>query len=205
MKKITILLLFTLFLLLFKTPVLRSFAKFLIYENEISEPYPLVFVLSGGSYDRGNYAAAVYKSGFIEKIVCTGENQSPDLMVYSEDKDILESTLTKIQIVKMGVPDSLIYLLKKGTSTLEESEFILEYCKQNNIKKCVVLSSKFHTKRVKQVFKKKFEEAGVKITITGAPSSAYNEMEWWKSESGLIAVNNEYIKQGYYFIKGFSK
>ncbi len=171
----------------------------MIYENEITDQFPVAFVLSGGSYDRGNHAAAVFKSGVVESIVCTGENQSPDLKVFFEDKDILESTLTKMQIVKMGVPDSLVILLNKGSSTLEESDHILAYCLENDIDRCIIISSKFHTRRIKQVFKKKFKDNGIELYITGAPSSGFDEMQWWKSEGGLIAVNNEYIKQGYYF------
>lgn len=201
MKRLFTILLFLVFLFLMREPILRKAGDFLMYENEIDEYYPVAFVLSGGSFERGNHAAAVFNSGQVGKIVCTGENQSPDLKVFFTEKDILESTLTKIQITRMGVPDSLVLLLKKGTSTLEEADYILKYCKENRIHKCMVLSSKFHTKRVKQVFKKKFEKQGIQICISGAPSSAYNEMEWWKSENGLITVNNEYIKQLYYLVK----
>lgn len=201
MKRFVIFLLVIVIVFFLRNPILRSFAKFLIYENEITDQFPVAFVLSGGSFDRGNHAAAVFKSGVVNQIVCTGENQSPDLKVFFEDKDILESTLTKIQIAKMGVPDSLIFLLKKGTSTLEESDYILEYCKEYNIDRCIVISSKFHTRRIKQVFKKKFKDNEVDLYITGAPSSGFDEMQWWKSEGGLIAVNNEYIKQGYYLAR----
>ncbi|MEZ4915694.1 MAG: YdcF family protein [Chitinophagales bacterium] len=192
-------LLFLICLFVFKTPIMKGMANFLIAENEANHTLNYGFVLSGGAFDRGNKAASLYKEGKILQFMCTGKNQSPDLKALGTDT--LESDLTKLQMVKQGVPDSLIYLLKEGTSTLEESEAILVYCKTNNIKEIGVISSKFHTKRVHQVFTKKFKKEGIEVFIYGAPSSMYNEMEWWQNEYGLIALNNEYIKQLYYLVK----
>ena len=47
----------------------------------------------------------------------------------------------------------------------------------------------------------KFAQKGIQVSIKGAASSSYSENEWWKSENGLIALNNEYIKLIYYFMK----
>lgn len=178
---------------------MRGMANFLIVEKETNHTLKYGFVLSGGAFDRGNKAALLYQEGKILQFICTGKNQSPDLKALGTDT--LESDLTKLQMVKQGVVDSLIFLLKEGTSTLEESEAILAYCKTNKIKEIGIISSRFHTKRVHQVFTKKFRKEGIEVFIYGAPSSMYNEMEWWQSEYGLIALNNEYIKQLYYLIK----
>ena len=87
------------------------------------------------------------------------------------------------------------------TATKEESEAILTYCKQHNYSKVIVLSSKFHTRRVGDVFKPLLEDEGIQVIVHGAPSSLYKEAEWWKYESGMIMVNNEYMKHIYYFLK----
>lgn len=187
-------------ILVFRSTILRGFAQYLIV-NEPFEHCQYGFVLSGGAFDRGNKAAELYNTGKIEKIICTGANQSPDLKAFGTDT--LESDLTKLQIMKSQVPDSAIELLKKGTSTQEESEAILAFCLNNNIKEIVLISSSFHTRRVKQVFKKKFKEANIATYIQGAPSSVYNEMKWWQNEYGLIALNNEYFKIAYYKLKSY--
>ena len=179
-------------------PILRSFASFLIVEDEI-EYVAQGFVLSGGAFDRGNKAAELFLDGKIGQFVCTGANQSPDIMALGIDT--LESDLTKLQMLKMGVPSNKIKLIKEGTSTQEESEIILEYALENQLQELVVISSKFHTRRVKQVFVNKFEKEGVTVLIQGASSSSFDEMKWWESEYGLIAINNEYLKQLYYLIK----
>lgn len=193
-----ILLVLILVAFLFRNEILIGFGSFLIYENEL-KPVTYAFVLSGGPWDRGNEAAKVYKKGFIDTIVCTGENIPADFKALG--LDLLESEITQKNILKNGVPDSKIKLIKKGTSTQEEADAILQFCKQQKVKQAIVLSSKFHTRRIKQVFKKRFEKEGINIIVHGAPSSQYNEMAWWQNEYGLIALNNEYIKQVYYLLK----
>ena len=199
-SKRNFILLLVLFAVLFlkKTEILNFFGNFLIVENSFLQ-IDNAFVLSGGAFDRGNKAAELINSNKITKIICTGANQPPDFKALKID--MLESELTRKNIISQIADSSKVYLIKRGTSTLEESEIILDYCKINGIDSCVIISSKFHTRRIKQVFVKKFARENITVFISGAPSSSYDEKNWWKSENGLIALNNEYIKQLYYLFK----
>ena len=116
-------------------------------------------------------------------------------------KLLSESEVTKKFIVENGVDSNYVTALIQATSTKEESAVILNYCKQHQLKKAIVVTSKFHLRRVGMVFKELFEENGIEVILRGAPSSAYNEEEWWNYELGLIMVNNEYVKLLYYLIK----
>jgi uncharacterized SAM-binding protein YcdF (DUF218 family) len=189
-----------LLLFLFRVPILQFIGNRLICEDKM-EKVSALFVLSGDPWDRGNEAVRLYKQGWAEKIICTGEN-IPRLFLIA-DIQYPESELTRMNIVSQGVPSAHVELLSKGTSTKEESDFIIDYCRQRNLKKVGVVSAKFHTKRIKNTFSEKFKEAGLELTIFGAPSSVYEENYWWKNEEGLIFVNNEYIKIMYYWAKGY--
>ena len=188
-------------LFLFRVPLLRGFGNFLICENKMEKTEAL-FVLSGDAWDRGNEAVRIYQQGFAGKIICTGENV-PRLFLIA-GIPYPESELTQMHLLNKGIPSRDVELLCKGTSTKEEADYILEYCKKNNIDKAMVLSTKFHTRRIRNTFQKKFEAASIQLIIRGAPSSAYDESYWWLSEDGLIFVNNEYIKIFYYWVKGYS-
>ncbi len=187
-------------LFLLHAPLLRIIGNQLIDEDSV-EKTPALFVLSGDAWDRGNEAIKLYKHGFAEKIICTGENV-PRLFLIA-GIPYPESELTQLHLLASGIPTRDIELLCKGTSTKEEADYILEYCKLHDIKKLTIVSTKFHTRRIGNTFRKKFEDAGLQLIIRGAPSSAYDENEWWKSENGLIFVNNEYIKVLYYWMKGY--
>ena len=185
----------------FRKPIMRAFADFLIYENELRK-VEAMFVLSGGAFDRGNEAVTIFQAGYVNRIICPGQNTPYSFRALG--LNLTESELTKVYITQQGVPDSLVTVDKRGSSTLEEFEVVISYCHAHEIKSCIILSSKFHTRRIKQVFKKEMEENGIELIIRGAPSSVYNEYSFWESEYGLIDLNNEYIKQAYYFLKELS-
>lgn len=191
---------FMLLLILFlsRFALARGAGQFLIHEDDF-DYVEVGFVLSGQAYDRGREASVLLKEEKVGRMMCTGANQSPDLAVFGSN--LLESDLTKMRVDSLTNGVFTVELLQAGTSTFEESEAILAYCKQHKIDSCLIITSMFHTKRVKSVFAQKFKEQDIEVLIKGAASSAYEENEWWTNEYGLIALNNEYIKLLYYQLK----
>lgn len=182
----------------FREPILRWFATSLIVEDPLQKADALV-VLSGGGYDRGNEAVKIIHAGYVNKVICTGGNPVIELRVFNIDT--LESDMTVANLRRQSIPDQMIVEIRDGTSTKEESDVIAQYCKQHNLKKIMILSSKLHTHRVHDVFKKKLKPLGIEVVVRGAPSSRFDELRWWQSEDGLIAINNEWIKRFYYWVK----
>lgn len=158
-----------------------------------------IFVLSGNPYDRSTEAVKVLNSGYSNAIVCTGQSIPSD--VYALGYTDTEADISAIMAYRAGVDSSLISVVRQGTSTQEESDIILKYALEHNMDTVIVVSNKFHTRRVCQVFRNKFEQGGVHLIVHGAPASAYSEDTWWQNEYGLIFVNNEYIKLMYYALK----
>jgi len=183
---------------LFRLPVLQSFSNGLIHQDKLQKA-DVLFLLSGGSYDRGNEAAKLFHQEYCKQIVCTGGNPVVELKVFN--MDTLESDMAVANLKRLGVPDSCIVQLKYGTSTRQECDTIVSYCKAHSLQKAIVVSSLLHTSRVNSVFHQKMEAAGTGLILHGAPSSRFNENYWWQSEDGLIAVNNEWIKTLYYWVK----
>lgn len=201
MKKKLLFFLFSLavlFTLLFtlRVPILRLLGDYLKSTDSLHKTKYL-FVLSGAAIERGETAAKLYHEGYSEKIICTGKVVPQELIVIN--MPLPESQLTKIWLLKNGVPDSSINLLESGTSTLEESFAILAFCKKNKITEITVISSLFHTRRVRFVFKE-FINYGITVFIAGSPANRYDENFWWQAEDGLLMVNNEYVKLIYYWI-----
>jgi hypothetical protein len=155
-------------------------------------------VLSGGPDSRAAEASRLFKRGCAPYIVCTGES-APYLFDILDIK-MDEADLTRRALNKNSVSDRFILLVHEGTSTREEKEIIIKYCKMQGLKKVMILSDKFHTKRIDHAFRDDFEREGIEMVLRGAPSKAYEESNWWATESGMIMVNNEYIKLFYYFL-----
>ena len=182
----------------FRVPELRWFATALMVQDSLQKVDALV-VLSGGSFDRGNEAVKIVKGGYTNKVICTGGNKVGELLVFNIDT--LESDMTVANLRKQGIPDSIIVVLRKGTSTKEESAQIADYCHQHAIKKIMILSSKLHSGRVADVFKPLLKKQDIEVLVRGATNSQFDELTWWRYEEGLIAVNNEWIKRFYYWWK----
>lgn len=182
----------------FKTPILRSFSNFLMKQDD-PEKADLMVVLSGNAFDRGNEGARLYKADYAHHIVCPGGNLEHAFLIMGDT--VYESDLCKKNIVKNGVPDSMVTVLRYGTSTLEEADTILGYCREHQIKKIIVVTSLFHTRRAGKVYRKRFAAAGIRVMMRGAHDSDFDENLWWQNEYGLIGLNNEYMKTLYYFLK----
>lgn len=185
-----------LILYLFRISILSAIGSYLIRE---SEPIPAqrIFVLGGGSFDRGFKAARLWHQGFAPQIICTGSYISGSIK--SIGLEFTEAEITQMRIQSLDVDSGLVQVMNMGTSTMEESDIILNYCLINDWDKIIIVSDKFHTHRIRNVFEEKFRNAGIEVIIVGAASSRYNENEWWKKEEGLIMVNNEYLKHLYYW------
>ncbi len=181
-----------------RRPIMRVFGNYLIQEDELSQCDAL-FVLSGNPKDRAMESARLLKAGYAPKVVCTGESVHRILLVVGDRTD--EAGLSRMELLAAGIPDNQIEVLHIGTSTREESEAILAYCKIKGFKKIMVVSDKFHTNRIDYAFRDVFEDAGIQLVLRGSPSNAYSESNWWANEEGLIMVNNEYIKLLYYYVK----
>jgi uncharacterized SAM-binding protein YcdF (DUF218 family) len=181
-----------------RRPIMRVFGNYLIQEDELSQCDAL-FVLSGNPKDRAMESARLLKAGYAPKVDCTGESVHRILLVVGDSTD--EAGLSRMELLAAGIPDNQIEVLHIGTSTREESEAILAYCKIKGFKKIMVVSDKFHTNRIDYAFRDVFEDAGIQLVLRGSPSNAYSESNWWANEEGLIMVNNEYIKLLYYYVK----
>jgi len=180
----------------FRINILQGLGNYLD-ASEDPQASQRIFVLGGSNYDRGFKAARLWHQGFAPKIICTGSYISGT--VKSLGMDLCEADLSTMRISSLDVDSIYVEAICEGTSTIEESELILAYCLDNNWNKIIIVSDIFHTSRIRGVFEEKFKNMGIQTFIVGAPSTRYNESEWWREEAGLIMVNNEYIKHLYYW------
>ncbi len=175
-------------------PILRGIGNYLIVEDKL-EKVDAIYVLGGASEERSLEASTLLKKGFSKKIICTGGHIDKSLLLV--DTVLTEAEITGAFLKQKGIPKKSIFYIKKGTSTREEAKLILNDSKKH--KKIIILSSKFHLRRVRRVFTQAFENSSTKLIFRGASSTEYNEQEWWKYERGLLMVNNEYVKLLYYW------
>lgn len=192
------LLLLLLLLYAYRTPILRGIGSYLIVEDEPGR-VECIYVLGGNSYDRGKEAARIYQKGNVPEVVCTGGHVPSVFRPF--DLEPSEAEVSARVAKEHGVPRGELEVLSKGKSTWEEAHLCLDHALKMGADTIAVLSDEFHLRRVRSVFAPLFEKEGVELRLWGASSSSYDELEWWRSEEGMIMVNNEYMKLLYYCFK----
>ena len=193
---VAVLLLIVLFAL--RVPLLRGVGHFLISEDPVSA-VDVVFVLGGNSLDRGSEAARLWHDQVSQRVVCSGGNRPSVLEAIGIP--MYEHEITRQLLINKGVDSTSVDVLTTATSTREEAAEIEQYCREHGVQSAMIVSSKFHLRRVRGVFEEAFEDSDTQLQFHGAPSTDYDEELWWQSEAGLIMVNNEYVKLFYYWLK----
>ena len=183
----------------FKTSILRGFGNALIHESKL-EKVDALFVLGGNSYDRGKEAIKLYRENIAPVIIASGGNIPPSFRALGIT--LKEAEVTTKFLIDSGVPAQNIITIATATSTKEEAESFLELCNKKGYSKIMIVSAKMHTGRASRIVEKVFKGTDIQILYRGASTNAdFDEQNWWKSEEGLIFVNDEYIKSLYYLMK----
>ena len=181
-----------------RIPMMQAMGAHLITEDRVAH-VDAVFVLGGSILDRGKEGARVYERGLSDRFFFTGAPIPSALEALGIDST--EAECTRTVAVQAGIPIALTTVLNKGTSTMEEEEALLAEAIAISADTVMIISSRFHLRRVGFVFRERFRKHGITVLLHGAPCSTFQEETWWKSEEGLIMLNNEYVKLAYYHLK----
>lgn len=190
--------------LIFHVYILQAIGGFLINTDNLSGKFDAIFVLGGNTVDNSNHAAELYFGGFSKNIVTLGANEDISMKaIFPEASDTRvrhsDCFISRNQLILKGVSEDHVMALDVGFTAREEANAILNYCKQKGYEKIIVVSGKLHTRRMRYSFKN-FDDHQIEVLLSGSVHSGYNEDYWWKSERGMIMVNNEYMKLLYYYL-----
>lgn len=183
-----------------RVPLLTSLGNYLVVSDKLTHA-DIIFVLNGDFTTRPFYAADLYKQGLAPKVVMARSEDLPatELGILPNDTDISISIMEQLgvqagDIVMLPFPGGV-------TSTFEEAEVLREYAVTANIRRVILVTSAFHTRRASWIFNKELSGLDIAIEMAAAPYRDFNAGNWWQSEDGLITFCNEYIKLMYYFFK----
>ncbi|MEN9334955.1 MAG: hypothetical protein RLY35_2135 [Bacteroidota bacterium] len=185
-------------LILFRSNILTAIGYYLVADDDQYES-PVFAVLGGNSAERGRAAAWLAEQHPSAHFLVTGGNRPSQLAAIGIITT--EADLTKKRMVHLGIDSTRITALETGTSSKEEADLLLDYCKKHQIPQITIVSGQYHLRRLRRTFEPAFEESNIGIRFFGAIEKDFDPEHWWQSESGLIYTNNEYIKILYYWLK----
>ncbi|MHC5539315.1 YdcF family protein [Singulisphaera rosea] len=157
-------------------------------EDPLVEADAIVLLL-GGPLDRPARAADLYLRGL-----------APVVLLGSTEAVSSEGSLHRHALIQEGVPEVAIHILPGGPveSTYDEALRIREYVRSRPIRRIIVVTTAYHTRRAGWTFRKVLREAGVDVRVAASRDPEFGEEDWYKSDLGTTIYRWEIAKNLYY-------
>lgn len=183
-----------LLLFLVHVPLLTAVAGFLSIDDRL-RPAGLIYVLGGEIDTRPFLAADLYRRGLAPRVVLArvADSRATQLGVMPNQTDA-----TVRLLVRLGVPEHAIVVLRPWpagvASTTDEAWAIRDLLRRSPSERMITVTSRYHTRRARWMLRRELEGVPVEILMAGAPHPEFSERNWWRSETGLLLVLEEYLK-----------
>jgi len=188
-----------LLILIVSHPIWLSWtATFLIVDDP---PVQSDLIVALGGHDRRiMHALKLYKLGWGRSVLVSLPDENVgDLLTTPE---IRRRRLLKVAS-DFGIAPPALIVRSQARSTYDEAVMTRKEAARMNARSVVVVSSAFHTRRVRLVFRKVLAPAGVRVHVCAVP--LYDEhlslRRWWTREAELVWVFMEYCKLALYCFK----
>ena len=188
--------------------IVPNLGQWLVVNDEVKES-DIIVVLMGSVYDRILEAVDLYNEGYSDKIVLINSYiAAKDIIVNRGIKVYGDTLLSKMAAIDLGIPEEDVLILEGNSrSTQDEALTIREYIRNNReIESIILVTSKYHSRRAKQIFKKALSVLDREIDIYSSPSKydPSNVNQWWKDREDIKWVVLEYLKlTNFYFWEQF--
>lgn len=177
-------------------PLLQGMADLWIISDTVTHADAAV-VLGGGLDVRPFAAADLYRRGLVNKVLISQVGDEPAVSLGV----VLNHTESNRRVLlKLGVPaDAIETFGTMNRNTIEEAFALSEWADRNNASSFIIPTEIFSARRVQYIFRR--ELATERLEVLSLDPRLYNKDDWWKTDTGLIAFQNEILKYIYYRLK----
>jgi uncharacterized SAM-binding protein YcdF (DUF218 family) len=180
-----------------RAPLLRSAARLWIVSDEPAAA-DVAAVLGGGIEDRPFAAAAYYRDGLVKKILVSGVRESRSQLLGVQ---LPHAAANRAVLIKLGVPEGDIEIFGAGLSnTRDEAVALRDWAAQHRVRSVLVPTEAFAARRLSWMLHRVFDD-GTAVRVPALDPPDYRAEDWWKSENGVVAFQNEIIKYFYYRLR----
>jgi DUF218 domain. len=181
-----------------RVPLLRGAADLWIVSDPVT-PADAVVILGGGLEVRPFAAADIYRKGLVAKVLVSQVAEDRTVEIGA----VVGHTETNQRVVlRLGVPASAIEIFGTANKTTDDEALALrEWAERHEALTLVIPTEIFLARRVRFIFDREFAGTGIKVEVPSFDTPRYTRKDWWKSDYGIIAFQNEILKYIYYRIK----
>ena len=199
------------FLLFFgPSRILVNVGQFLVFDEKPIRSDAIVVLCSDiDYYPRLMEAADLYKKGFGRKIVINGNRKNIALREL-ESKGFKKCCAWYERPVRiltlLGIPQKKIMHIsaEDAYDTISEAEAVGAELVKQKIKRIILTTSKFHTKRAHFIWTKMYEDK-LAVHSVAAKKDPFDPNGWWKDGRQIRWVLSEYGAWVYYYWKNIKE
>jgi uncharacterized SAM-binding protein YcdF (DUF218 family) len=176
--------------------LLQGMAELWITSDTVTDADAVV-VLGGGLDVRPFAAADLYRRGRVNKVLISQVGDDPAASIGA----ILNHTEANRQVLlKLGVPADAIETFGTANGNTSEEAFALSaWAERNNASTFIIPTEIFSSRRVQFIFRRELPAKSIEVLSLEPPW--YKKDDWWKTDTGIIAFQNEIMKYIYYRVK----
>ena len=183
---------------LLREPLFLGATDLWIVSDPVSRADAIV-VLWGGLATRPFVAAELWRRGLAKKILIS---QAPEERAVSIGAMPSHTELNREILLKSGIPAGVIETFGTANkNTREEAVALREWAERNAASVFIIPTEVFPARRVRWIFRREFSGTTVSIEVPSIEPPDYTRRDWWKTEHGLVAFQNEVLKYIYYRLK----
>ena len=162
-----------------------------------------IVIFSGSStyVERADWAAKLYREGRAPLIVLTNDGLISG-WDRREERNPYFYELASRRLQQQGVPADRIQLADgRAVGTYEESVLIRDHAAAHNLKKILIVTSAYHSRRALWSMRRACEGSGIQVGIDPTPpgSQTPSPWRWFSRRWGWKVVAGEYVKMAYYW------
>jgi uncharacterized SAM-binding protein YcdF (DUF218 family) len=175
---------FCTFLYLVRHPIFRFVAEAWIVEDPLDKADALIVLSDDNFYgDRATRAAELFREGKAPVIVASGRRLRPNAGI---------AELMEHDLVERGVPkDKILRFTHDADSTKEEAEALVKLVKTRKWRKTIVVTSNYHTRRVRYIFHRVFPQ-DIEVRVASARDGDFDPQRWWEKRKSTKELMREF-------------
>lgn len=179
-------------------------ARLLIVKAGVASPDAIVILSGSSTYvERAGWAAQLYGEGRAPLILLTDDGLIGG-WDHREERNLHYYEMTAKRLQQQGVPKDRIQVIPGlALGTYEESLLIRDYASSHNLKRILIVTSAYHSRRALWSMRRACEGGGIEVGIDSPPPGWQTPTPglWWAHRWGWKVVGGEYVKMIYYWTK----
>ena len=170
---------------LVRHPLMRYAAEYWVIDEPAQRAAAIVVLSDDNFYgDRATRAAELSRQQVAPVVVASGRRLRPNAGI---------AELIEHDLVERGVPkDKVLRFDHDSSDTIAEAEALANLAKQKHWSSVIVVTSNYHTRRVRYVFEKVFP-AEIAVSVASARDGDFDPERWWEKRKSTALFGHEIL------------